>query len=189
MPVQFSDLLRRLLLAATLGLCVAPAALADSVSVSNLTVGLSPAGTSASIAAELTAHSGAGNQVSLDDLSVELFLDGTAVDLNGGPITLDISGFLSLPLSLGDGESVSAGPLFALNGLTAGSYTGDFFLIENIIGNDGELFLATPLESPPQDFAFTVRSATSVPEPGVIWLAASGFALCILPAHKRKRRF
>lgn len=170
--------LLQLLLAVALVVYVVPEVHADSISLSNVTVTVNQSTSGASVGTDLVAHSDTASQVNLDSLTVELFDNGTAVDLSGaGPITLDESGFLSLPLSLADGATASAQPLFSFSGLTAGSYTGDFYLAENITDAGGNL-VPTPLESPGQQFAFTVQpSAIPAPEPPTVWLLMGGLAL------------
>jgi hypothetical protein len=81
-------------------------------------------------------------------------------------------------LTLADGASLDATPLFGFTQLLTGCYTGSFFLTDGI----------NALETPPQEFAFTVGETTPspVPEPSSLTLLASG-SLVLIALGRRAR--
>ena len=163
----------QIIFAIFVSLAVAQVAMADSIGLSAVTVNVNSVAGTATVSAALQAHSTSSSPVSLDDISVSLFLGNTVVDLSGGgTVSLDLTGFLALPLTLDDGASLPSSQLFGFGGLTPGSYTGSFFISE--VDANGT---PTPLETPGQDFAFTVdQTSSTVPEPSSILLLATGLA-------------
>lgn len=164
----------RLVLAAAFVMAVAGSASADFITLTDVSVNLDFNSLVATVSAGLEAHSDtAGGSISLDALSVSASQDGSPLDAASID---DLPFFLNAPLTMQDGDAIAPIELFRLTGLTPGSsYTGSFFLQEG----------DTPLESPPQVFAFDVPATAPVPEPGTLMLLAIGVAALVARGRQR----